>query len=251
MGIYLLPREIGIYNICLKLALMVSLSLTSLNMIFSPTLSGLFARREKKLVEKLYKTTTKWILTISLIAFGILILFSKPILSIFGPAFINGTNILILLVFGDLINSGVGSVGTILLMSGRSKLVLINTIGITIVTGIFCLFLIPRYGMLGAALSRTITVILANIVRLLEVHYYENIHPYKLSFIKPIMAFGISFPVFFFGIRYFEPMSKLEFLLGVFLFLVLFSFLIWLFRLDSEDRYILKLIKNRIFSLKN
>ena len=78
-GYFLTNLEVGVYNISFKIALMVSFSLGAFQLIFSPTISNLFAQKNNQLIKQLYQSITKWIFTISLITFFIIILFSKQL----------------------------------------------------------------------------------------------------------------------------------------------------------------------------
>jgi len=73
-GYFLSNEDIGIYNISFKIALLVSFSLGAFRDIFSPSISSLFAKGNKKLIEDLYKTVTKWVFSISLVSFFLSIL---------------------------------------------------------------------------------------------------------------------------------------------------------------------------------
>ncbi|CAN2040444.1 Polysaccharide biosynthesis protein C-terminal domain-containing protein [Candidatus Magnetomoraceae bacterium gMMP-15] len=175
LGIYASNAELGIYQLSSKLSMLVNLPL-SFNPIFSPSFSRLYAENKKETIEKLYKTIIKRIFAISLIIFFILMLFSKTILGIFGKEFITGFNILMILGAGQLINAGTGPAGNILLMCGRSRLIFINSVVMFFIMLIFCLIFIPDYGILGAAVSLALTTGFINILRVLELHFLENIH---------------------------------------------------------------------------
>jgi len=80
------------------------------------------------------------------------------------------------LTIGATINAAFGSIGQILIMDKRGKLIFINTLislggNITLNT-----LLIPRYGTMGAALATVFTVyFLTNLIAVLEVYYFIDI----------------------------------------------------------------------------
>ena len=246
MGVFLPSKEIGIFHICGKVAALIAISLMSLNIIFGPTMSGLFARDEKVILEKLLKTATKWIFTISLCLFFILLIYAEPILGIFGAEYAKGKSILIVLIIGQLVNVSVGSNGQLLVMSGRSKLALVNSVIMFIIMGISSIILIPKYGAFGAAVALTITMIIINIIRLFQVFVLENIHPYKLSFIKPIIA-GISS---FLIVKYYASfinLSKIYALTsGILIYCFLYVLILYILRFEKEDKVIFNAVKQKI-----
>ncbi len=246
MGVFLPSKEIGIFHICGKVASLITISLMSLNIIFGPTMSGLFARNEKAILEKLLKTATKWIFTISLGMFFFLLIYAEPVLGIFGAEYAKGKSILIVLIIGQLVNVSVGSNGQLLVMSGRSKLALVNSVIMFIIMGISSIILIPKYGAFGAAVALTITTILINVIRFFQVLILEKIHPYKLSFIKPIIA-GISS---FIVVKYYASIISLSKIYtittGIIIYCLLFVLILYILRFDEEDKIIFEAVKQKI-----
>ncbi|RLD45720.1 MAG: hypothetical protein DRI95_02560 [Bacteroidetes bacterium] len=251
MGYFLSNTDIGIFNVGFRIAMLVSVSLGAFRLIFSPTISSLYANNKKPLISQLYKTVTKWIFTIALLTFCIIILFTEPILNIFGKEFTSGISVLLLLVFGELINAGVGLVGSIILMSGRSKVVLFNASinFITIVS--LSYFLIPDYGIIGAALSYSITVVLLSIIRLIELYYFEKMHPFKFSYIKPLVAGIVAFVLTYFVVNGIDINQYIEMISGMLIFLLLFVFILWALKFDDDDKYIFSLISNKFMRHEN
>ena len=194
----------------------------------------------------MYKTITKWIFTIALITFCIIILFAEPVLSIFGKEFTTGINVLLILVFGELINAAVGLVGNIIIMSGRPKVALFNAAINFLMIITLCYFLIPEYGIIGAAFSYAITVAFINIIRLVELYYFEKIHPFKLSYFKPLIAAAIVFVIVYYAKSQVDLNLYLEMILGALIFMSLFVLILWAFKFDNEDKYVFGLITGKL-----
>ena len=250
MGYFLTNKDIGVYNVCFRVAMLVSVSLSAFRLIFSPTISALFAKNNIQLIGQLYKTITKWIFTIALITFCIIILFAEPVLNIFGSEFTTGINVLLLLIFGELINAGVGLVGNIIIMSGRPKVALFNAAINFLMIITLCYFLIPEYGIIGAALSYAITVAFINLIRLFELYYYEKMQPFKLSYLKPLVAAAIVFVIVYYATNLIDLNQYIEMVLGTIVFLFLFILILWAFKFDKEDKYILGLISSKLIRKK-
>ena len=53
MGIFLTDKDIGIFNVGFRIAMLVSVSLGAFRLIFSPTISSLFAKDNKQLINQL------------------------------------------------------------------------------------------------------------------------------------------------------------------------------------------------------
>ncbi len=247
LGYFVSSAEVGVYGVALKLGMLVILPLTAFNMIFAPIISNLYSRNEKETLERLFKTVTKWISTISLAIFLILALFAKPILNVFGHDFVAGVTVLLILLFSKLIDASTGSVGYILKMSGRPKINMVNSALLCVLIIIMNLLLIPKYGIAGAAMGTAFSVIMLNLIRLIELYYFERIHPYKKSFVKPLVS-GILAASIIYGLGSFFPYEQSAFLSLIFamIFLIVYAMFLLLFTLDDEDKYILTLIGKKI-----
>ncbi len=246
IGYYLSNKDIGIFNVGFRIAMLVSVSLGAFRLIFSPTISALFAKNNIQLINQLYKTVTKWIFTLALITFCIIVLFAEPILNIFGGEFTTGINVLLLLILGELINAAVGLVGNIIIMSGRPKVSLLNG-GINFLAIItLCFYLIPQYGIIGAAFSYAITIILINLIRLIELYYFEKIHPFKVSYFKPLIASTISFAVVFYAKSIININPYIEMMLGIIIFVSIFSLTLWALKFDNDDKYIFEITSKKL-----
>lgn len=246
IGYFLTNLEVGIYNISFKIALIVSFSLGAFQLIFSPTISNLFAKKNKQLILQLYQSITKWIFTISLITFFIIILFSEQLLSIFGEEFVAGSTVLVIMICGEIFNAVGGLAGNILIMSGRPKIALLNSTISFIIILLLSYLLIPVYGIMGAAISYSATIIIINILRVTELYYYEKIQPFKFSYIKPVLAGALVYIFMYFIIHLLDVGMYTALIVGSVCYLMLFFGLILIFRLDSEDKYILRLSLNKL-----
>lgn len=188
VGYFLKSKDVGIYKTCTNFALLIVYPLGSFNIIFAPIIAELFHSNKTSELDKIFKIISKWSFIISFPLFITMVYFGKILLNLYGDAFTVGYKALIIVAIGQMINSGVGSVALILVMAKKTKTVLYNSIALCILSLITNYFLTPRYGIAGAALATCISLTLINIVSLIEVKYYFNIHPYKVSFLKPLFS---------------------------------------------------------------
>jgi len=250
IGYFMPDNEVGIFNISFKVALLVSFSLLAFRQIFAPSVSALFARGEIQLIEELNKTITKWIFTISLIVFFNIVLFAEPILNVFGAEFIIGTNILLILALGELISSGMGLAGNILEMSGRPKVELVNSVVTLFLLLVLNYFMIPAFGITGAAISYSVTIVLVSLIRVIELFVFEKIHPFKFSYLKPVVAGVVAFAIVFWLKNLVIVSMYWEMVVGAIIFIVLFISFVWILKLDSEDKYILQTVMGKFINKK-
>jgi len=182
LGIYMTSEIVGIYSIASTVAGLTTFLLASSNMIFSSVISELYSIKKIKMLGDLYSTITKWIIILTLPILISIIFFSDTILRFFGEIYIIGSTALIVLAFGQMIKISVGANGSILSMSGHEKLLLINNISLAIINIILNAILIPKIGILGAAISTGISIAIINIIKVFEVKFLLGIIPYNKEY---------------------------------------------------------------------
>jgi O-antigen/teichoic acid export membrane protein len=239
IGYYMSSSDVGVFNVSLKIALIVSFSLNAFAMIFAPVMSELFSKKDHDMISRLYKTITKWTFSFSLVVFFIILLFPGTLLGIFGPEFVSGTEILLFIAGGELVNSGAGLVGSLILMSGRPKIILANNIFKFLLVVILCLILIPGYGLTGAAFAVALGQVSVNIIRLIELYHLEKMHPFKPSYYKPLLAGTAAYLIILLATGWLSMNAYLELMTGTILFLALFALLNWILKLDEEDKFVI------------
>ncbi|UCG02017.1 MAG: flippase [Candidatus Heimdallarchaeota archaeon] len=241
-------QQVGIYTAAFQTCVLSAIILRSFNTIFAPIISDLFNRKKHERLELLYKAVTKWIFTLSLPIFLLILLFTKEILSIFGEKFTLGALCLIILSSGQLINSMTGSVGYMLIMIGRSGIAFFNALGVLSLQIVLSLILIPKYGIVGAAIATATSWILLNLIRLLEVFIILKIHPFKISFLKPILAGSVSVAVLYWleksVITFEHPLLLL--VSGSSIFIGIYAMIILLLGLEDEDKVVFDKVKAKL-----
>lgn len=240
---------IGQYAAAIKITGFISLPLASLNTMFAPTIAELHSAGEKQKLEAMFKLITKWSIALSLPIFGVSILFSTSLLYLLsGRSYVAAWPLLIPFAIGSMMNTGTGSVGYMLLMTGHQKLSFLNSLAAIIVNVILGVILTPRFGALGLAISTGLASGTVNLMRLLQVHLILKIQPYSWETLKPLMAWIVSalltgsllallslsdLSVHFFDIRLSIQLSLIP------VFLASYIGLLALFKISPEDKIVL------------
>jgi len=184
LGIFLNAREVGIYSVAIGLVAFVSIFLQSINQIFAPTIAELHATNQHDLLLSLYQTLTKWVTGFTLPLAMVIMIFARPLMEIFGREFGEGWLVLVIATVGQLVNCGVGSVGYLLLMSGHQQR-MIRVQAIVVPIGLALNFLlIPRAGMMGAAIAVAVTIALTNLLQLREVRRFLSLAPSRHGYVS-------------------------------------------------------------------
>ncbi|MFQ5511450.1 MAG: flippase [Candidatus Krumholzibacteriia bacterium] len=252
LGYFRSSAEVGVFNVAMNVAVITSVVLVSFNAIFAPMISDLYNRGETKTLEGLYKTVTRWVWTISCPAFLLVLLLSREILSVFGPEFVAGWAVLITLSCAQMLNAGVGSVSMMLVMSGRQKIVMYNTIGMSLANIVLNLLLIPRYGIMGAALASGVSIVALNLIMLFEVYGHLGIHPYSRRFVGPIVFGAIAYCAVLIADRIvFVDLGGLQkLLIYIPAFAAVFMGLLLAWGIGDEDKMIINTIRTNLKKIR-
>jgi O-antigen/teichoic acid export membrane protein len=188
LGYFREPAEVGVYAIAWRLSLFVSFPLAAFATIFNPMAAEYVGKGDNASLNSLLQTTNQWILLFSLPLAILLFSFPKEVMSIFGREFTGGAWVVLLLVAGQLVNAASGPCGNVLMVKGWTGLNLINSAAMAIVNLILNFLMIPRWGMLGAALASSFSLAMVNILRVLEIRVFLKINPYTLGYLKPLFC---------------------------------------------------------------
>ena len=155
--------DIGIYNTALKLAAITLIALTSINTISSPKFAEYFAKKDFGGLKDVVQKSTKMMFVTSAPILLIFMLLPKTILSIFGPEFVSGYLVLVVLCVARFINSISGSVGHLMQMTNNQNTYQLIIIIAFLINLILNYLLIPKFGINGAAISSSIAMIFWNV----------------------------------------------------------------------------------------
>ncbi len=240
-------QELGVYFAAKKTAFVINLLLVSLNAIFIPIISHLHSADRHDKLDHVFKISTRWILILGLPLFLVISFFSREILRLYSPDFEAGYLCLIILAFAQFINISVGSVGYILMMTGHQRWMVFNAAIFAAVAICLNIVLVSPYGMVGAAYAKGISIILFNVVALVEVYMLLKLHPYSILYFKTLAA-GLVAAAAAYALKNYLPDNGS----GVFLMLklasvpVVFFAIIIKYALDDNERKIFMSVKQKL-----
>lgn len=177
IGVMLNPESVGIYSAAFKTAGWVHFILASVNAIAAPMFASLYAQGKLAELQQLVSTIARWIFYPALVVAIGIILFAEPILGLFGAEFTAAKWAMMVLVIGQLVNVGAGSVGYLLNMTGHHNQCAF-VVGCSAVLNLGLNWIgIPWLGILGAAFATAISMSLWNVWLNRLVVKYLNIDP--------------------------------------------------------------------------
>lgn len=169
IGIFASAKDIGLYAVASRLAMLTSFFLQVTNSSIAPKIAALFSLGKKPELEKMIQSVTKWLGIIGIISVMFFAIFGYKILAIWGEEFSQAFWVLIILSIGQFFNIASGAVGQILIMCGFEKLQSKISLFSMFIGIFFNILLVWRFGIIGAAISTSVMVLAINLTRIFYV----------------------------------------------------------------------------------
>jgi O-antigen/teichoic acid export membrane protein len=240
------PSDVGIYSAAVNAVAPIVIVRCCIDAIFTPIISELHNKNKMDEIGLLLKTSTRWIFSISVLIFIPYILCARNIMGLFGAEFMVGWKSMIILAAAYFINASAGSVAYVLIMSGKQNVEVINNIAILCYNILMNIRLIKLYGILGAAMATGSSIILLNLIRLVEVKIFFNIHPYDRRYIKPVIAVSVTALMFFLFFKKFY-LPETFWIISPMPLVILYVTLLLALNLEREDAFILNSLRRSLF----
>jgi len=150
---YLDEYQVGIYNACIALSMMLVFIPVSIGGYISPKIAKAYSNHHHDEIKTIFKNSMKIILLVTVPIFMVMYIFGEFFLTLFGEAFSIATLTLLLTNIAFLSQALTGPVGFILNMTDNQH-IFMRILGMALLINILlnALF-IPLYGINGAALA--------------------------------------------------------------------------------------------------
>jgi O-antigen/teichoic acid export membrane protein len=250
LGILTDSTSVGMYHPAARTAGMISIFGASFSSILGPTVSGLQAQDKLPRIRQIVKVVARWNIAIALISCIFLVLYGKKVLLLFGGEFLPAYNILAVLACAQVLLAISVANGFSMTMMGLSKVAMVNNIVALIINVGANAALIPRFGLMGAALGSLIAIVTLMLLRLLEGWHFFNLNPFEGKLMKVVVASATA------GIlsMLIKPLvfpwhTVLTLLIGFITFMGIFLGTLLLLKLDETDWEVVRAF-GRKFGLK-
>lgn len=245
IGIFLSAEDVGFYSAAVGFSKFLWLIPNAINTITYPATSEYWNNGNLHILNKMINKSMRYTACIiSLLALGVGF-FAEPIISIlFGANFIDAAQPLRILVIGVAIFGIFKSIGSTLAGIGRPDLsVKANATGAA-ANVILNICLIPIFGIMGAAIATTISLIVVSVISMYFVHKVVHIKINTRWYVRMISIILILVLLFTLGL---ETINI--YLLGSAI-LVIYIIIVFAFFLNKEDKDLFKkLIRSEVESL--
>ena len=244
LGFFYDNTTVGMYHPPARTAGLIRMILIAFMGIFSPILTELYSNNDRKGMVNVYHLVVRWIMTLALPLFLLIILFPKKVMFLFGTEYQESYMILSILTTSVLIQTFIGIGGPTLTMTGYPKINFINSIFILFINFALNIYLIPLYHGTGAAIATLASMTFLGLIRSIEIWYILRLQPLSLKLIKPFLAIFVVLIVMIFIKPFIMPFHTIISLI-IASIIIGFSFLLllWLMGFDEDDKQVISAIK--------
>ncbi len=157
VGVFMEPHDVAVYFAAVK-------TLALVHFVYFAVKAGVaqryaqFTHADPKRLHEFARETVSWTFWPSLFMALVVLVLGEPMLSLFGPGFDAGYPLLFLLVFGVVARAAVGPCESLLTMSGNQNICAAVYALTLVVNIVLSLLLIPQFGLWGAAIATTFSM---------------------------------------------------------------------------------------------
>ena len=148
-----------------------------INAAFTPHMAHLHHTGDLDGAARAYGTATRWILQCRRRRSSCSSCCPATCSPSSAPATPRPPSLTVVLVVGQVVSAAAGPCGTVLTMSGRVALTMADNLAVLVLDVVLTLVLVPRLGVLGAALAWSTSLVLGNLAKLLQVRTVVGLVP--------------------------------------------------------------------------
>ena len=241
LGYFTNPLTVGLYHPAARTAGLLQALLLSFLSIYAPLAAQFHSQGDKVKLSNTYQLVNRWLLIFAIPISAVFILFPEKVLLLFGSQYLESSQVLVLLTIATFTQAILGAAGPTLSMSGYTKLVLFNSIGTFILNFGLNIWLIPIYGILGAAIATLASLTIIGLIRVTQVYFILKINFLNLKLIKPILSGLVCYSVLI-AIKplIIEYSTFITLFIAIFTSIFVFGLILFLLKIEDEDKDILK-----------
>jgi O-antigen/teichoic acid export membrane protein len=188
VGALLTASAAGVYNAVLVLIAVAWLPLRSFNQLLPPVASDLYDRGRVDVLDSVYTSVTRLIVTTVLPLLAVLLVYGPELLGVFGEAYTRGYAPLAVYLGGVFVGSAVGATGWLLMMTDHQYARMALDWLLAVLNVVLTYAFVRRFGIVGAALGTSLAIAVQNGIQVVLLRRFEGLWPFDRTFVPPLVA---------------------------------------------------------------
>ncbi len=243
VGALLSSGSAGLYGIAVEIISVIKRVRQGFEPIFSPIVSELSHHGQTQRLQRNYVLVTRWLMAGTLLPVVAMVVFPEQILAFFNIRSAEAATVLRVLALAHGLFGTFSAAESLLVMSGRSLLNATLSAMMLVVNVAVGLLLIPRLGLLGAALGTLVAFVIVSSARIY--HGYKQLHlqPFDSSLAWPFVTAMLAGSIFYLLKSRLMVDSHGETLLLFFALFSLYALIYFGGAREPEEKYLLQKLK--------
>ncbi len=161
---------VGQYRVAWQFVAIAGLMQVAMDTILGPRIAAAARVDDRAAIARTARNSIGLVTLLAAPLFAAFLLFPEALLRLFGPQFVGGATALRILAVGQLFRLIGGPLGTILVMTGNQRWVLVYALAGVVPCVVFVALLVPLYGAVGAAGATAAAIAFRNLTAMVVVH---------------------------------------------------------------------------------
>ena len=198
IGYFMQPQSVGLYRAIQPLRQVTMFVTIAFTFLFLPIATEYYNNGNLNALNRFYRVTTKWIVAATFPPVLVFTLFAPDVVRVFfGSDYTPAAPALAVLTAGLFIRAIVGLNGDMTKAINRPQIELYTVIVAVCINILLNIALIPRYGIVGAAVGTVVGYAVYNLLEVVAIYRSVGSHPFSTNSVKPLVptllfALGIA-----------------------------------------------------------
>ena len=187
------PAQAAVYTAATRFLVAGQVTAAAISTAAQPRLAEVLALDDRPAAKAIYQTATGWIVLSTWPIYLLCAVFADAVMTIFGSGYAGGRSVILVLAGAMLLAEVCGMVDMLLNMAGRTAWTLGNALlALSVMVGLD-LVLIPRLGILGAAIGWAVALAVNNLLPLTQLVVTLRLHPFGRGTLTAVLLSATCF----------------------------------------------------------
>ena len=195
IGKYMDLTYVGVFAVAAYISLIIEIPLNSLERISHTKVAQGFANKDLESIKKIYYQSVKYLMLLGGILLVGIICNVHELLGLLPEDYHIGANVTIISCCAAFLNVSTGINTSIIFNSSKYVYGTVLLIVLMVLALLLNIWLIPIYGMAGAAMATGALAVLYNVAKFIMILVFFKMQPYDLSSLKILTVILVSFGI--------------------------------------------------------